>query len=139
MADKQETIDKLSQLLVDTVTKVEGGIEKGIDFAQQQMPDVIHQLLVWNMVQSLICWIFGLFLEGVSLFFWSQAFKFRALHDTDRTKYRNYDDKAFSRGFIGIILQAPAIMLIVLNWDWLQIWLAPKVWLIEYVSHLVRH
>lgn len=37
-----------------TTAKASNGIDAAVSFSQTQLPDVVHQLLLWNMVDSLI-------------------------------------------------------------------------------------
>lgn len=46
--------EEANKILVDLLKKASDGIDSAIVFSQAQIPDVVHQLLVWNMVDSLI-------------------------------------------------------------------------------------
>ena len=46
--------EEANKILVDLLKKASDGIDSAIAFSQAQIPDVVHQLLVWNMVDSLI-------------------------------------------------------------------------------------
>lgn len=57
--------EQANKILVDLLQKASNGIDAAVSFSQAQVPDVIHQLLVWSSVQSALFQVFGLlFLIG---------------------------------------------------------------------------
>src|SRR5882762_9252965 len=129
-------MDELSKVLVDIIKKAEGGIEKGIDFAQQQVPDVVHQLLMWNFTFSLIWFTFGLILFGIFVYQVRRMFINIKLHEAN--KHLGYDDRAGGWALTAVPVGALAWGFIACNLDWLQILIAPKLYLIEYAAHLMK-
>lgn len=118
---------------------IEGATEKGsklVDWLYAQAPDIIQQLLLWHGVES-----FFKFCFFVSLIVISSAYGRSVL-----TKMWK-ENEEFSEGqvaifiigcfatgisfFVGIINMADHL-------KWLQIWIAPKVYLLEYVTNLVK-
>lgn len=128
--------DALATLINKTVT----GADAATSFLQQQVPDVIHQLLVWKMVEAGVT-IASLLLLFIAAFvvFW-KWYKYA----NARKEECSWDVSAlvawgvsltFSIGVLGI----PAVIVIVSSATTaLQIWIAPKVWLIEYAAKLLK-
>lgn len=46
--------EQANKILVELLQKASNGIDAAVSFSQAQIPDVVHQLLLWNMVDSLI-------------------------------------------------------------------------------------
>ncbi|HFV6091658.1 TPA: hypothetical protein ACH9VE_004480, partial [Escherichia coli] len=60
--------EEANKILVDLLKKASDGIDSAIAFSQAQIPDVVHQLLVWNMVDSLIKTLIAI--STIPLVFW---------------------------------------------------------------------
>lgn len=45
--------EQANKILVELLQKASNGIDAAVTFSQAQIPDVIHQLLVWNFTKSL--------------------------------------------------------------------------------------
>jgi hypothetical protein len=114
----------LAQIL-PIVEKTKEGILKGVEVAQEQMPELIEQIIRWHFVRSLMVFIVGLiFAIGIPIAcYWTNK-----EHNLDGVPY------------IGLILMFVPFMI----WDlangfvWLQILIAPKLFLIEYISSLLK-
>lgn len=136
---KKETINALEQSLVQILDKTTSGIEKGVDFLSAEIPDVIYQLLLWHGIKSFIYFIAGIVLIiGIILFNkwqFSCIKKIREEHNKkfeEKTKYNKWDIAENPELLFNILQVLWFIPLAVLmNIEWLQIWIAPKVWLIE--------
>jgi hypothetical protein len=117
--------DELQKALAAILNKTTSAAEAGIGFLQGQIPEVIHQLLVWKAVESGL--IFTLCLIGACVLTWVGC---RLAKD---------DDFGFNPlamfPFFGVVL---CVLGVITNFDWLQILLAPKVYLIEYAAHLAK-
>lgn len=138
--------EQANKILVDLLQKASNGIDAAVSFSQAQVPDVIHQLLVWSSVQSAIFQVFGLlFLIGALKL---PGFASRARKNGE--KWTAYDGRPNDKWFISSLpydactIVSPiagtmlGILMITFNFDWLKIWLAPKLYLIEYAASLVK-
>jgi len=148
--------EQANKILADLLQKASNGIDAAVSFSQAQIPDVIHQLLVWNFTKSIVMTILA-----VATIFPVVWLTRRALArvpdgvikrgegyswDEGRTKYRPtlaWD----SKGELSPTVMVLAFLLVVwlawvvdslLSLTWLKIWLAPKLYLIEYASHLLK-
>lgn len=143
-----KTLSPLEQVLVDTIQKASnvtgevydaarGVTTKAIDFASTQIPDVIHQLLVWKLAEALT-WM-GLGLVIIGLFVWVRSRIARWVKD-DRARYRGDIDALHTFTVMGgcATFCVSGLLIFCSLLDVLKIWLAPKIFLIEYVSHLIR-
>ena len=46
--------EQLQKSLADILTKATSGVEAGVTFLSAEVPDVIHQLLMWKLAEALI-------------------------------------------------------------------------------------
>ena len=121
------------ELLQKMIEKSMSGLEAATDFLSAEIPDVIHQLLMWHAARSALLCALGV----VVLIVWAVAEvkAWKWVTDPDCPAY----DPWFAYGFLGtVIVRLPLTVAVSLtiNLTWLQIWLAPKVWLIEYAASL---
>lgn len=135
---QQETLIAFKELLT-TVSQAK-------DFVLSELPEVIHQLLMWEFVQSIITntvlvllWVaFTLIImkvlkkpeEGVDneIYNWSHT---RSKHE--------HKDLGFT-SFFTFLASIPLLLITVFNLNivWLKIWIAPKVFLIEYAAGIIN-
>ena len=124
--------EELQKALGELLSKANNGIDAAGVFLAAELPDVIQQLLMWHAVKSLITFVLCLLIPFII---------YRVSINVARKTFLKEGNDAFEfphmiipMVFIGII--APTICLAKINIVWLQIWLAPKVWLIEYAAKL---
>ncbi|HFV7065255.1 TPA: hypothetical protein ACH902_005312, partial [Escherichia coli] len=60
--------EQANKILVELLQKASNGIDMAVSFSQAQIPDVVHQLLLWNMVDSLIKTLIAIL--TIPLVFW---------------------------------------------------------------------
>lgn len=120
---------QLQKALAAIIEKTSSGISAGIDFLSGQLPDVIHQLLIWRAVYSAVQCFFAVIIGGVLAYFYYRV-------------YRWWRDSEFEWidhpeiMFFALTLFAWGIPAKMFSLDWLQIWIAPKIYLIEYAAKL---
>lgn len=118
----------LEQTLVDILNKTTALMEQGFNFAEDQLPDIIYQLLLWYGVYN-----FLLFLSVIPVLYvgyWT----IKWLWTSDKA-----DQDIFSTFSTIVITFFTAILVWhLINLTWLKIWIAPKIWLIEYTASLMK-
>jgi len=123
--------EQLQQALSDLINRSLTGLDKAGDFLNAEIPAVIQQLLLWHGVYEFIMFLIGVaFIVGVVYgnyrhFKWLRA---------------NWEQVDGDPVLIFHIFQIGWIPLICyfINLQWLQIWIAPKVWLLEYAAQFVK-
>lgn len=147
--------EQSQKVLTDLLQKASNGIDSAVSFSQAQIPDVVHQLLVWKFVNSLIITIFAI--TSIPLVLWFMKKQLRKVPDgvigcegyswdSGRTKYAEtliWDKKgeiSFASFPLGVFLfiYGCTVIGVLTNLTWLKIWLAPKLYLIEYAASLVK-
>lgn len=141
--------DQAKKILIDLLQKASDGINSAVSFSKAQIPDVVHQLLVWNFVESMIY-----FLSSGLTSLWLILFAVKALRKRadpsnegryiptiawDEYGQGNFDDgQALIVALFYLMLLGFFIATCVTSLDWLQIWLAPKLYIIQYAAQLIK-
>ena len=125
--------EQLQQALTSILDKTMSGVDASFEFMQAELPDVIQQLLMWYATKSAIFAILGMVILYALLKLDTKAYKFI------KEEY-DADEVFLIWGLMGSIVRAIYIwpLCMISNLDWLKIWIAPKIWLIEYVASLVK-
>ena len=141
--------EQLNERLLTFIDKFLAGIDGTVDFMSEQLPDYIEQLLVWYAVYGAVMTLFGIILISVSTYI---VVKYSGVGEkVDESKSSRYDNHRPTwthdndgdlMGSIVIVCVGYLMILWVgfyhINLDWLQIMIAPKVWLVEYASQLAK-
>ncbi|NUU68439.1 hypothetical protein HQN64_20345 [Enterobacteriaceae bacterium BIT-l23] len=147
--------EQANKVLAELLQKASSGIDAAVSFSQAQIPDVIHQLLLWNFVQSLIMTIIAL--ASIPLAVWiirSQCKKVEIgiiggegwSWEKGNPKYASTLVWSHNGELNPLVLPFGAVLLawlssvlaVLANPAWLKIWLAPKLYLIEYAASLMK-
>lgn len=120
--------EELQNELASLIGKVNSGADSAIDFLGAELPDVIQQLLMWYGVYNFILFIMGVLVFVVG--YYLVLFKYRsAIHN---------ELSGGGEPVWALIIFAPSISFTMLNLTWLKIWIAPKIWLIEYAASIAK-
>jgi hypothetical protein len=123
--------EQANKVLAELLQKASSGIDAAVSFSQAQIPDVVHQLLVWNAVTSALFQVFAVAVIVGYLLTVKKAAEVAGSYSAFDVVASIYiaagGATAFSM-FVGFWL----------NFDWLKIWLAPKLYLIEYAASLMK-
>lgn len=138
--------NSVEEALARLIERATSGINEVVEFSQAQLPDVIEQLLMWNMTESLITFFVPLFF--MLLFF---TILFCQVKNLLKDMNNNNNNDWFSNDglpnthflcMIGLpacgVIVSFLVMIKISTMVWLQIMIAPKLYLLEYASNLVR-
>lgn len=124
----------LQDALASLINKTVDGVEASTAFLSAELPDYIVQMLMWYGVYNFI-----LFLTPVVL----SLVLYRYIKNTETwvctatQANGHYDGPTIRMGVtIGLLMVTMAALATGLNLTWLKIWIAPKVWLVEYAASL---
>lgn len=123
--------NELDELMVQIINQV----KNTGDFVVEQMPDVVQQLLTYQYYSTVCFLIFGIVLLFIS------CFSFYKMSILNRQSLRDPDIIPYVIAFlmIGIISALIGIVNVCCNIDpLLKLTFAPKIYLIEYASRLIR-
>ena len=123
------------------ISSIEGIKKTGtelVDALYQQAPEVINQLLLWHGVESFILFLTSLLMLSVPFIFYKLAVaaytKFNVAKMHDEAPYWVLTIVIGIVSTLAFTLTSISLM----NLKWLKIWLAPKVYLLEYLATLVK-
>jgi hypothetical protein len=145
-------MEELNTALARLIEQATTGIDASVGFLQEQLPDVVVQLLMWHGVKSGIWFGIGGISIVLGLFLMPRM---RNARKGYKKSFEDGDEWACYNGCRSVTsiehdfavfmtyvwpLASVVIGFIVLasNLTWLQIWIAPKVWLLEYAANLVK-
>lgn len=125
--------EQLQQAITKMIEKALSGLDAGAEFLAGEIPDVVMQLMMWHGVYNLLMMVIGIALVILWCVVESKIYKHMVANDAD------HQDWVFSI-LIGLIPRCVAggVCYSLINLEWLKIWIAPKVWLIEYAASLVK-
>lgn len=134
--------EQLQMELTKIITNINKGTESVWEIVNKQTPDIINQLLWWYGI-----WNFMLFIISISLLvivpfcFYKLSLKIIKIEKSKAEENDKSDSPAcmFYTGFM-IISGVLSLVFICnyINLTWLKIWLAPKVWLLDYIISYVK-
>lgn len=126
----------LQTALAGLINKVTQGAEVAGEFLVEETPEVLEQLLMWYGAYNFIYFLLGI--VGIVLV------PYLSINGMRKGTKLDKEDKSSPVGgfiFIGSVIGGVlgiAQTLSLLNLTWLKIWIAPKIWLIEYAATLTQ-
>ena len=124
--------ENLQNALVEILNRAISGIDSSVAFMQAELPDVISQLLTWYAVKSATYSLFGILIIITYLVGWKMWIKRCENNSISPDVIELFAFPAL----LGMLPFLTAVCMIDLQW--LQIWIAPKIWLMEYAAELVK-
>ena len=131
--------EQLQGALTSLINKSLGGLDAATDVLTAELPEVITQLLLWYGVSSFIYSVVGLSLTGVSIWIVKETYS-RFKKAEKGTYLKDYDGDINMGVLVNGLVSAIVFMVVIImfNLTWLKIWIAPKIWLIEYAASLAK-
>lgn len=151
--------EQMQASLIKLIEKASSGIDASVSFLSAEIPDVVNQLLVWYAVKSAIWFILSLALVAMGVYVYriksgvTKAQAQEAYNNKEPwTRYGSCSTVTSSRydaimaapfehamaKICGAVIVFLAALMVMANLSWLQILIAPKIWLIEYAAHLAK-
>ena len=136
---------QLNEYLLRLLDQIDTGIVTTADFLSAEIPLYIQELLLWYGVKSaimsatalivIIATIITVYKHSGKGEFIDSA-KYYRKETLTHNKHGDVDGHAVLTFVccVSITIFCVSIM----NLDWLQIWIAPRVWLLEYASSMVK-
>lgn len=121
------TSEYLQRQLIDMVELVKHSGTNSVEFVQAQAPDVVHQVLVWGMAESIV-WIALTFVVLAVCFFL-----------TKKCVKNNWECSPFVYVFVGGFGGGCSLIVMICNvMSLVKIIVAPKLYLLHYVAQLFK-
>lgn len=132
--------DQLQAALVAILGKTTDALSAGVSFLSAQLPDVIQQLLLWKLTFSAVSCVTATIGFIVWFVLLLKAWRYTGVLTARREN--QYDKETCYPEFFLIATPVSGAVLFTLfelfNLQWLQILVAPKIFLIEYAASLAR-
>ena len=147
-----EALTRLINRSVDAAESMAGTVNDAAGFLAAEIPDVIQQLLVWHAIESLIWFLLGvLFLASPWFVYWRWGGRGEPTGECgyngnpryERTLTHHQDGDVDQDGVFVLVLGGTVATVVggtltMTSLDWLQILVAPKLYLLEYARVLLR-
>jgi hypothetical protein len=129
---------ELQGKLVEILTSIQSGVGEAKDFALSQLPDIAQSYIAYGRISSAItcALLLAIALAAGATFLWNMR---NFVRDTD---FNCIKSRAGSQVIVwvmsGLTFFVSAPLFIVSINSALLVWLAPKVWLLKELAHLVK-
>lgn len=120
--------EELQKALGELLSKANEGIDAASGFLVAELPDVIQQLLVWYTIENFI-W----FAMNIVLMFAAYKGMVKCKKLKDENSYDMWEIPMVLLGVLCVITPFISITYLV---ESLKIFIAPKLWLLEYAAKL---
>ena len=125
--------EELDELLAQTLQKFLDGVDATTAFMHEQLPDVIQQVLNWYFVYYSVTALFAVVLFSLQVYL--SYYWIAKVEPTLDSSFKGFGI-VFGVGGLGLFFIITEVTLF--NLQWLKIWIAPKLWLIEYTASLAK-
>lgn len=122
--------NEIENQLAAILTDVAGAAGEAKDFLVAEIPDVAQQVLLWYGTYNFLQFIFSILIWVSIIFYWKWLNK-ATLKSSDVEEFFTVAGGIGSLFFI-------TLSVFLINLTWLKIWIAPKLFLIEYAGTLVK-
>lgn len=140
----QEIINtNLQDALSVFIDKTVEGVDASVEFLQQEIPDVIYQLILWYGVKSATTALLIILLLTVVHYGIYRGVKLASSLYAEHHKKDAYSITVVMAG-VGTLIAYPLLWIETLSplynnlMTALQIWVAPKIWLLEYAGSFIK-
>lgn len=147
--------EQAKQALADLLERAVAGVDQAVEFSQAQIPDVVEQLLVWKAAVSALSTMGAIIVFACTALFSAWVVRdLRKVQEPQGGNRENYRGEPKvkptvfkdSDGDIEPFVIMTALLVIfgvivsigIVDLDWLQILIAPKLYLLEYAAALVK-
>ena len=134
--------EQINEYLLKYLETLDKGITNGADFLVGEIPLYIQELLMWYAVKTGIFTLFGAVLLVIGVFFIIKYSGAKKDSEGYHVITLTHDDRGDISPHILVTTVVAVFYYLVafsmMSLDWLQIIVAPRVWLLEYASSLVK-
>lgn len=141
--------DKVGQVASSALDKTGDAILWSVDQAKVQIPDIIHQYLLWSFFESFLPWLLGVVFLIASIYFPYKSIKATFTKNAAINKKRleaGYCEKEWiettnplvvvNMVWLFVLLPSAISTFSISSYVWLKIAVAPKLFLIEKAAAL---
>ena len=129
--------EALQNELVEVLKLGKNSVLQAADIIKEQAPELVSQILVWEFVKSFLGFLIFLALLASFVFFSKREVK--KIEENDG--YEFFDapfPNAVPMIITGLVTLFSFMVISVESLAWLQILIAPKLFLVEYITDLIK-
>ena len=131
MTNQIDNTKELTNALTDLVYGINNIVESGKEIVSSNLPDVINQLITWNLISNSI--------SAILSFLTMVAFVVLAIKSYKWHKEGNRYNDWFMLTMLSCVLAAAALLIVIGSiMTIVKINLTTKLWLIEYAANLLK-
>ena len=128
--------EQIVEQLLPILEKTKEGILKGIEVAQEQCPELIRQLLTWKFYESLTGFMVNVVLGVGSALLIKHGISVGIAQDWSEESCPVFIPCLIVGAVVGLV--SLTVLLASGIPGWVQILIAPKIYLLEYISSFMR-
>jgi flagellar biosynthesis protein FlhB len=127
---------ELEKCLTEITQGVLNSVDKIKSFSEYQLPEYISQLMTWHVMKSFFSLTISFMFLFITFILIKKTFKLAGCTD----EKGEHSESTIIKMIIYVVLAIVTIVIACANFDltWLKIWIAPKVWLIDYATGLLN-
>lgn len=133
--------DQMQNVLAGLIEQAVASVDAAVEFSKAEIPQVIEQLLIWKFAQSSVYTLLALAIFVAIYFGWKRVIAaVKAEIEKHPSSYNRSEAVMFAlpvgAGLATFLSGALAVAWF--NLTWLQILVAPKLYLLEYGARLLK-
>ena len=129
----------IKEISAELMAILKDNVVAGVEYAKQQFPDLCQQIIRWGIMQKVGSSIISILVITISTFFLVRAFKIRYKQDFRWTENEAIDASLVISWIVGGIAGLISLIFMINNiFILLQIYYAPKLYLIDAFKELIR-
>lgn len=136
MSEEKATV--LDDALADILLKASESVGNAKEFVLAEVPDVVQQALLWYGVYNLVMLFVGILTLIACYKVTKKAFTDFTDKDTVFGKLHYESQGIIWAPVILANIFLPVSAIVNINLVWLKIWIAPKIWMLEYAASIVK-
>ena len=132
-------MSKIEDTVVELIQKSVSSVEQGISWLSGELPDVIHQFLLWKVISSSLI-ILLVLVFSLIWFRFLRRFNQITAGNRDRLNPEYIDPEPYFLGLLisGVLLIGGIVIAVGRMFQIIQILIAPKIFLLEYATSLMK-
>ena len=128
--------EQLQSTLTELINQSLSGIDTAKNFLIAETPKVIQELVIWYSVYNFILFVVGILFCVVWVY--GNILLYKYLKKKSDEDDLGYDPFILLLAYVFQFFIIIIVLASTINVQWLKIWIAPKVWLLEYAGTFVK-
>lgn len=125
-------------MVLSSLDKINDWTEKASSFAEEQTPLIVKEIITWGLVEKLYYMTVGILVILAGYFLYRIFKKLAINHIAPGTDWTESEFSAPAIIFLICGCLIGSICIFCNLYDFIYIYLAPRLYVIDYVAHLVR-